>query len=322
MRGPGKVPSLVRVRTTWASALTWRLERHLLGGSDGRVRGTAAGVVQRLVAVPAWTGDADLAVRVRMACRSPSLPAPDALAAPLADGLLVKVFAFRGATHLMTPGARSRPPGAAGGRADVGTPQLDQPLPALARGVAVPAGRRARCPGPRAAHTRGPGAAGRGAGPVRPPARSALQHRHLSQAVLLAGRRLLRPLPGRPAHAAAARREPGLARHTRPGGSGPASGVRLPVGLRPGGAGPRAPLARRRARRGATAHRALARGAPGRGAAGGGRPGGAAAGPSTPTRWRGHDRPVPCGCCPVWTRGCSAPGPRTRTWSLPRLARP
>lgn len=94
---------MVRVRTTWASALTWRLERHLLGGSDGRVRSTAAGVVERLVAVPAWTGDPDLAVRVRMACGSPSAPARDVLATPLADGLLVKVFSFRGATHLMTP---------------------------------------------------------------------------------------------------------------------------------------------------------------------------------------------------------------------------
>ncbi|MFC6422917.1 DNA glycosylase AlkZ-like family protein [Ornithinimicrobium tianjinense] len=91
------------MRTTWASALTWRLDRHLLGSGDGSAARTAEDVVARLIAVPAWTGDADLAVRLRMACASPSAPAPGVLAEPLADGRLVKVFTFRGATHLMTP---------------------------------------------------------------------------------------------------------------------------------------------------------------------------------------------------------------------------
>lgn len=95
------------VRTTRASALTWRLERHHLGerGADSVVD-----VVERLVAVPAWSGDAALSTGLRLdRSGSPGLeggPDGDAarmLEAALADGRLVKVFTFRGATHLMTP---------------------------------------------------------------------------------------------------------------------------------------------------------------------------------------------------------------------------
>lgn len=55
-------------------------------------------VVARLVAVPAWSGDAEFAVGVR---RERSVRG-DVVAA-LADGRLVKVFAFRGSTQVMTP---------------------------------------------------------------------------------------------------------------------------------------------------------------------------------------------------------------------------
>jgi hypothetical protein len=75
-----------------AQALAWRLGRqHLLTGAA-----SAADVVRRLGAVPAWSGDADLAVRRRLAA-----PGPDALPAALRDGELLRTFAFRGSSHLM-----------------------------------------------------------------------------------------------------------------------------------------------------------------------------------------------------------------------------
>lgn len=85
------------MRTTWPDALRWRLGRQHLGE---RGAASVVDVVERLVAVPAWSGDAALAVSLRLeGMRSGA----EALDAALAEGSLVKVFAFRGATHLMTP---------------------------------------------------------------------------------------------------------------------------------------------------------------------------------------------------------------------------
>ena len=84
------------VRTTWEAALAWRLRRqHLEAGSEA---GSADQVVERLVAVPAWSGDPELAIGTRLGG-----PASDGIEGALQQGRLVKVFAFRGATHLMTP---------------------------------------------------------------------------------------------------------------------------------------------------------------------------------------------------------------------------
>jgi len=81
---------------TWATALSWRLGRQLL---DPVGTGSAADVVRTLGAVPAWPDTTqELAVGVRRA----SGVLGDAAAA-LATGEVVKVYAFRGGTHLMTP---------------------------------------------------------------------------------------------------------------------------------------------------------------------------------------------------------------------------
>src|SRR5262245_3060688 len=62
-------------------------------------RESVAGVVRRLVAIPAQVdASAELAVRAR---RERSQPGEVARA--LADGRIVKTFAFRGATHPLTP---------------------------------------------------------------------------------------------------------------------------------------------------------------------------------------------------------------------------
>lgn len=60
---------------------------------------SVAGVVRRLGAIPALPeAAAELAVRVR---REHSRPGE--VADALAEGRIIKTFAFRGATHLMTP---------------------------------------------------------------------------------------------------------------------------------------------------------------------------------------------------------------------------
>lgn len=70
-----------------AQALTWRLRRqHLLTGAS-----SAVDVVHRLCAVPAWSGDADLAVRRRLR-RDDS----GALTRALHNGDLMRTYAFRG----------------------------------------------------------------------------------------------------------------------------------------------------------------------------------------------------------------------------------
>lgn len=81
---------------TWARALAWRLRRHELAPpGDAPVEG----VVDRLVALVARSEPAaELSVRLRQRDSRPGQ-----LGAALVDGRVVKTYAFRGATHLMTP---------------------------------------------------------------------------------------------------------------------------------------------------------------------------------------------------------------------------
>lgn len=80
---------------TWPQALAWRLERHLL---DPVGSGSAADVVRRLGAVLSMDDSlAELAVRTRRATSRPG-----ELAAALADGSVIKAFAFRGAMHYLS----------------------------------------------------------------------------------------------------------------------------------------------------------------------------------------------------------------------------
>lgn len=80
----------------WSQALAWRLRRQLL---DPVGTESVAGVVRRLGAVPAYPNDAaELAIRARRT-RSQS----GEVARALAEGAIIKIYAFRGATHLMTP---------------------------------------------------------------------------------------------------------------------------------------------------------------------------------------------------------------------------
>ena len=84
------------VSVTWPQALAWRMRQQLL---DPVGSASVADVVRRLGAVPAWSeAAAELAVRTRMARSEPG-----EVTRALTRGDLVKTFAFRGATHLMTP---------------------------------------------------------------------------------------------------------------------------------------------------------------------------------------------------------------------------
>jgi hypothetical protein len=81
---------------SWSQALAWRMRRHLL---DPVGTESVAGVVRRLCAVPAQSdASAELAIRTRRQ-RSRS----GEVARALAEGRIIKTFAFRGATHLLTP---------------------------------------------------------------------------------------------------------------------------------------------------------------------------------------------------------------------------
>jgi hypothetical protein len=81
---------------SWSQALAWRMRRHLL---DPVGTESVAGVVRRLVAVPAQPdAAAELAVRTRRQ-RSRS----GEVARAVAEGRVIKTFAFRGATHLLAP---------------------------------------------------------------------------------------------------------------------------------------------------------------------------------------------------------------------------
>jgi hypothetical protein len=84
------------VSVTWSQALAWRLERHLLDpvGSE-----SVADVVRRLGAVLSMDESlAELAVRTR---RTTSRSGE--LAKELANGTVIKVFAFRGSMHYLSP---------------------------------------------------------------------------------------------------------------------------------------------------------------------------------------------------------------------------
>lgn len=84
------------VSVTWPQALAWRAERHLLS-PVGEL--PVADVVRRLGAVLSMDESlAELAVRVR---RRDS--APGELARAFAAGDVIKVFAFRGSVHYLTP---------------------------------------------------------------------------------------------------------------------------------------------------------------------------------------------------------------------------
>jgi len=85
-----------KLSMTWARALGWRMERHLLDpvGSE-----SVADVVRRLGAVLSMDEAlAELAVRTR---RTASRPGE--LAKALADGKVIKAFAFRGSMHYLSP---------------------------------------------------------------------------------------------------------------------------------------------------------------------------------------------------------------------------
>jgi len=80
---------------SWPVALSWRMRRHML---DPVGTESVAGVVRRLGAIPAFPEHAaELAIRIRRA-RS---RAGD-VARALAQGQIIKTYAFRGATHLLT----------------------------------------------------------------------------------------------------------------------------------------------------------------------------------------------------------------------------
>ncbi len=81
---------------TWAQALAWRMEQHLLDPVGSM---TASGTVRRLGAVLSVDeSPAELAVRTR----SGSSP-PGELAQAVADGTVIQSFLFRGALHYLTP---------------------------------------------------------------------------------------------------------------------------------------------------------------------------------------------------------------------------
>ena len=86
----------IAARVTWAQALTWRMQRHLL---DPVGPASAADVVRQLGAVLAMDESlAELAVWTRSATSRLG-----DLAKALADGTIIKVFAFRGSMHYLSP---------------------------------------------------------------------------------------------------------------------------------------------------------------------------------------------------------------------------
>jgi Winged helix DNA-binding domain len=84
------------VSLSWSRALAWRMRQQLL---DPVGTESVAGVVRRLGAIPAQLeAAAELAVRARR-----ERSGPGEVARALAEGRIIKTFAFRGATHLLTP---------------------------------------------------------------------------------------------------------------------------------------------------------------------------------------------------------------------------
>jgi hypothetical protein len=82
---------------TWPGALAWRMRRHLL---DPIGSTSTAGVVGALGAVAAQLDPAAAELGVRTRRRSSR---PGDVGRALDEGSIIKTFAFRGATHLMTP---------------------------------------------------------------------------------------------------------------------------------------------------------------------------------------------------------------------------
>ena len=84
------------ISVTWAQALAWRMQRHLLEPVGSM---TAADTVRRLGAVLSMDQTlAEFAVRTRS-----SDSRPGDLARALADGTIIQSFLFRGATHYLSP---------------------------------------------------------------------------------------------------------------------------------------------------------------------------------------------------------------------------
>lgn len=82
---------------TWPGALAWRMRRQLL---DPVGSTSTAGVVGTLGAVAAQLDPAVAELSVRTRLRSSR---PGDVGRALDEGRIIKTFAFRGATHLMTP---------------------------------------------------------------------------------------------------------------------------------------------------------------------------------------------------------------------------
>lgn len=81
---------------TWPQALAWRMGRHLLEPVGSQ---SVADVVRRLGAVLSMDESlAELTVRTRQTASSPG-----GLAAALAEGTVIKAFAFRGSMHYLAP---------------------------------------------------------------------------------------------------------------------------------------------------------------------------------------------------------------------------
>jgi hypothetical protein len=84
------------LKLTWPQALAWRMRQQLL---DPIGTEPVEGVVRRLAAIQAQDESAaELAVRTRRKQSRSGEVAP-----ALVEGRIIKTFAFRGATHLMTP---------------------------------------------------------------------------------------------------------------------------------------------------------------------------------------------------------------------------
>ncbi len=93
---PADMTTSTEASVTWAQALAWRMERQLL---DPVGPASVAGVVRRLGAVLSMDESlAELAVRTRCATSRPGQ-----LARALAEGTIIKAFAFRGSMHYLSP---------------------------------------------------------------------------------------------------------------------------------------------------------------------------------------------------------------------------
>lgn len=84
---------------TWSAALAWRLRSHHLAGNG---TDSIEAVVERLVAIPSWSGDARTAIRLRL-----DESADRDVGAAVTAGRIFSTYAFRGTTHVMTPDTAS-----------------------------------------------------------------------------------------------------------------------------------------------------------------------------------------------------------------------